>query len=136
MVGRLVKQSALDFTAPAYFDPQSLAVAPSKDLAARETSALAAMENAASGRKATQNARILALLTAAGAHGLSHIELHRLTGYPRASICARMGFDLRPLVESCGRHQDAATGSTFTRWRIKTDGDAPGRGQTGAVDGI
>lgn len=115
-----MKQSALDFTAPFQFDPRAMAVAPSEHREARETSALAAIENAALGRKANQNARILALLNAAGKVGLSDLELHRATGYPRSTICARRGFDLKSLIEAAPtRHQDDYTKRSYTRWRVK-----------------
>lgn len=113
-----MKQSALNFEAPFQFDPKAMAVAPSPHREARETSALAAIENAAIGRKANQNARILALLKAAGAEGLSDLELHRTTGYPRQTICLRR-FDLKSLLEPAGRYQDAHTKRQYTRWRVK-----------------
>lgn len=111
-------QRGFDFTGPAIFDPRAMAVAPSEHLEARETSALAAIENATLGRKANQNARILALLKSAGDVGLSDIELHRATGYPRQTICLRR-FDLKSLLEPAGRYQDEHTKRQYTRWRVK-----------------
>lgn len=94
-----------------------MAIAPSPHPQARETSAMAANENLS--RRAIQNARILALLTEAGERGLSDLELHRMTGIPRASICARRGFDLRTLLEPCGRYTDPTTKRSYTRWRVR-----------------
>lgn len=113
-----MSQQGFDFTSPFQFDPKAMAVAPSEHREARETSALAAMENAAMGRKANQNARILALLKAAGEIGLSDIEIHRATGYPRQTICLRR-FDLKSLLEPAGRYQDAHTKRQYTRWKLK-----------------
>lgn len=113
-----MSQQGFDFTSPFQFDPKAMAVAPSEHREARETSALAAMENAAMGRKANQNARILSLLKAAGDVGLSDLELHRATGYPRQSICGRR-HDLRSLLEPSGRYTDPTTKRSYTRWRVK-----------------
>lgn len=113
-----MKQASIDFTGPFQFDPHAMAVAPSVHQEARETSALAAIENAALGRKATQNARILALLKAAGQTGLSDIELFRLTAIPRQTICLRR-YDMRTLLEPAGRYSDDHTKRQYTRWRVK-----------------
>lgn len=114
------QQQPLDFTGPFQFDPKAMAVAPSEHLEARETSALAAIENATMHRKAIQNTRILDLIRAAGEQGISDIEIYRATGYPRSSICARRGYDLRTLIEPAAeRYQDPTSKRTFTRWRIR-----------------
>lgn len=113
-----MSQQGFDFIGAFHFDPKSSAVAPSPHLEARETSALAAFENAQLGRKATQNARVLTLLKAAGATGLSDLELHRATGYPRQTLCLRR-YDLRALLEPAGRYQDEHTKRQYTRWRVK-----------------
>jgi hypothetical protein len=57
-----MKQTAIDFTGPFAFDPSVMAVAPSPHRDAKETSALAAIENAQTSRKAVQNTRILSLI--------------------------------------------------------------------------
>lgn len=114
-----MKQAAIDFSSPLPFDPSAACVAPSEHLEARETSALAAIENAQTGRKAIQNTKILNLIRAAGEQGISDIEIHRATGYPRASICARRGYDLRTLIEPAGRYIDPKTKRSYTRWRVK-----------------
>jgi len=114
-----MKQPALDFTTVQPFDPTVMAVAPSKDREARETSALAAIENTATGRRAKQNATLLQLIRAAGELGISDIELARATGYPRSSICARRGWDLRTLIEPAAhRYQDPVSKRTYTRWKL------------------
>lgn len=114
-----MKPQSFDFTAPFQFDPRAMAIAPSPHVEARETSALAAIENAATGRKAAQCTKILLLLRAAGSIGMSDIELQRATGYPRASICARRGFDLKSLIEPAAtRHQHGRR--TLTRWKLKS----------------
>lgn len=61
-----MKQAQIDFSGAFHFDPRSSAVAPSPHVEARETSALAAIENAQTSRKAIQNTRILLLIKAAG----------------------------------------------------------------------
>jgi hypothetical protein len=102
-------------------DQRTLAVAPSAHVEARETSALAALENAALGRRANQNTRLLLLIRAAGEQGISDLELHRATGFPRASICARRGFDLKTLIEpAAGRYIDPLSHRSHTRWKLRT----------------
>lgn len=109
-------QSFLDFTeGPQEFDPKALLIAPSTHAEARETSALAAVKNTK--RSTPQCLTILAVLREAGERGLSDIEIHRITKLSRQTICARRG-DLGELLEPYGRHTDAQTGSTFTRWRL------------------
>ncbi len=116
-----MNQAHLDFTAPAAFDPKASCVAPSSHLEARETSALAAIENAQLGRKAKQNAIILKMIREAGAAGISDKELHRATGIPRASICARRGYDLKTLIEPAdGRYIDPISNRSFTRWKLRS----------------
>lgn len=100
---------------PLNFDCASVVVAPSASVLARETSALAGVENLP--RRATQNARILMLIRAAGETGLSDLELHRATGISRQSICVRR-FDLRTLLEPAGRYTDPVTHRSYTRWRV------------------
>lgn len=97
-----------------------MAVAPSPHRQAKETSAIAAIENAQTKRKADQNTRILLLIRAAGEQGISDIELHRATGIPRASICARRGYDLRTLIKpATERYVDPVTHRPHTRWKLK-----------------
>lgn len=114
-----MKQDAFDFAGPFAFDPRAVAVAPSEHVEARETSALAAVENMTSGRKATQAARILDLIRASGERGISDEELRKATGYKIQSICARRGFDLKSLIEPAGRYKDEMTKQSYTRWRVK-----------------
>lgn len=115
-----MRQAALSFDTVQPFDPHSAAVAPSPHREARETSALAAIENTATSRRAKQNTAILALIKAAGEHGISDIEIQRATGYPRSSICARRGWDLRSLIEPAAkRYEDPVSKRTFTRWKLK-----------------
>ena len=105
-------------TQPAFdFDAATLTVAPSAFLEARETSALAAVENLP--HRATQNARILALITAAGDAGLSDAEIQQATGYCRATICARRG-DLRAFLTAGQRRAVSPYGKAMTTWRRKT----------------
>lgn len=114
-----MSQLPIDFTSSQPFDPTAMAIAPSPHREARETSALAAIENAQSGRKAAQNTKILLLLRAAGAIGMSHFELRRATGYSRQTICARMGWDLKTLIEPAGRYKDPESIKSVTRWKLK-----------------
>jgi hypothetical protein len=115
-----MKQTAIDFTGPFAFDPSVMAVAPSPHRDAKETSALAAIENAQTSRKAVQSAMVLSLIRAAGEGGISDIEIHRATGLPRSSICARRGWDLRTLIEPSGhRYVDDKSKRSYTRWRLK-----------------
>ena len=104
-------QLALDF------DQSALTVAPSPHLAARETSALAAVENLP--HRATQNTRILALLTAAGPAGMSDAEIARATGYCRATICARRG-NLARFLTVADRRDVSPFGRSMTCWRRRT----------------
>lgn len=115
-----MKQTPIDFTGPQSFDPTAMAIAPSAHVEARETSALAAIENAQTSRKAIQNTRILSLIKAAGEQGISDIELNRATGIPRSSICARRGYDLRTLIEPAAkRYTDPKSHRSFTRWKLR-----------------
>lgn len=113
-----MSQLPLSFTSMQPFDPSSMAIAPSPHVEARETSALAAIENTATTRRGKQNTAILLLIRAAGPVGISDLELHRATGIPRSSICARRGYDLRSLIEPAGRYQDDKTKRSYTRWRL------------------
>lgn len=99
------------------FAAEALTVAPSAHVTARETSALAAVAN--SPARASQNARVLELLTAAGDAGLSDHELHVMTGYSRQTICVRR-FDLRDLLTPAARRATSPSGRTMTCWRRKT----------------
>lgn len=103
---------------PAFaFESTSLVVAPSPHLAARETSALAAVENLP--HRATQSARILALITEAGAAGMSDAELARVTGYCRSAICARRG-DLAPFLAVAARRDVSPFGRSMCCWRRRS----------------
>lgn len=104
-------QLALDWNA---VDPSVLVVAPSVYPQALETSAIAAVANAKD--RATQNDRILRLVTAAGAAGMSDHELHVTTGYSRATICARRGFDLAPFLVPGTRRATSPAGRPMTTW--------------------
>lgn len=110
-----MSQPRLDFVGPVTFDAQALTIAPSRHPQARETSALAAVDNQP--RRANQNDTILRLITAAGEQGISDPELQRCTGYLRSTICARRG-DLRDLIEpAAGRHTPKDTTRSYTRWK-------------------
>lgn len=102
---------------PFDFDAAALVIAPSPCLGARETSALAAVANLP--HRATQNARLLALITAAGDAGMSDAELQQATGYCRATICARRG-DLRAFLTAGTRRAVSPYGKTMTTWRRRT----------------
>lgn len=99
------------------FDQAALTVAPSPFLQARETSALAAVANVP--HRATQNARILALITAAGPAGMSDVDIQDATGFCRATICARRG-DLRAFLTPADRRGVSPFGRSMTAWRRKT----------------
>lgn len=113
-----MKQNALDFTGPFEWDAQSMAIAPSPHPQARETSALAANENLS--RRASQTARLLSIIKNAGDEGISDIELQRATGFSRATICARRGWDLRTVLTVAGRYTDPNTKRSYTRWKVKS----------------
>jgi len=104
-------QGRLDWDA---VTPATLVVAPSVHPQARETSALSAVLGAKD--RASQNATLLRLITEAGAAGLSDHELHRMTGYARATICARRGFDLATLIEPGTRRAVSPAGRPMTTW--------------------
>lgn len=106
-----MKQPALQFGSEL---TGHLTVAPSAFLPARETSALAAVDNVP--RKGTQNATVLHFITAAGSRGLSDRELERLTGYLRSTICARRG-DLAGLLEPADTRDLTNPHRPQTRWR-------------------
>lgn len=95
-------------------DPGALVVAPSVHPQARETSALAAAANIPD--RATQNATILRLIALAGEAGLSDHELHVMTGFSRATICARRGFDLAPLIQPGSRRAMSPSNRPMTTW--------------------
>jgi len=110
----MTQPSLLDFAhGPAEFDPHGLTIAPSVSPAARETSALAAVENLP--RKATQCETVLRLITAAGETGISDLELQRASGMLRSSLCARRR-DLASLIEPAGTRY-TAHGRSYCRWR-------------------
>lgn len=104
-------------------DPGALVVAPSVHPHARETSALAAVMAAPD--RGTQNATILRLVTESGDAGLSDHELHVMTGYSRATICARRGFDLVSLLQPGTRRALSPAGRPMTTWvRRPVDAEA------------
>lgn len=114
-------QLALAFTTVQPFDPRSMAIAPSEHCEARETSAIAAIENAQMGRKAKQVSRILELLKAAGDEGLSDPEISKATGYSRQTVCARRGWDLRSLIEPAAtRYTMPGSNRPCQRWKLRT----------------
>lgn len=108
-------QPLLDFSGSALFDPRSVVTAPSAHPAARETSALAGVANLP--KRGNQNARVLEVIRAAGQEGLSDPEIARLSGFQRATICARR-YDLRSLLEPAERRYQHF-GRTCTCWRVK-----------------
>lgn len=111
-----MNQGALDFIGPVIFDPQSMAISPSPHPLAKEHSALAANENLS--RRASQTARLLSIIRNAGDEGISDLELQRATGFSRATICARRGWDLRTLLTTAGRYTDPTTKRSYTRWKV------------------
>lgn len=66
--------------------------------------------------RATQSARILALVTATGDAGMSDGEIAAATGYSRATICARRGFDLRAFLKPGARRAQSPSGRPMTTW--------------------
>lgn len=104
-------QLALDF------DQAALTVAPSPFLEARETSALAAVANLP--LRTTQNTQVLALISAAGADGMSDAEIQAATGLPRQTICLRR-HDLRAFLTPAVRRAQSPYGRAMTCWRRKT----------------
>lgn len=113
-----MKQNALDFIGPITFDTKRLIIAPSKDVRARETSALAAVGNHP--HRVTQNQRLRELLKDRGPFGgLSDPEIQRITGWERSTICARRAdVGVRSTSE---RWTNPKTNRTYTRWRLATD---------------
>lgn len=106
------------------FDVSTLTVAPSPHPAARETSALAAVANLP--RRATQNAQVLVLITAAGASGLSDEELRQATGIPRHVLTLRR-HDLRTLITVADRRAVSPSGRAMCCWRRRTDAEMEAR---------
>lgn len=105
-------QPRLDFSTP--WDPNAFTVAPSGCPQARETSALAAVQNAPI--RGSQNVQLMQLLEAAGEVGLSDLEIQQRTGWKRQTICVRR-FDLRSRLEpATTRHEQ--NGRSYTRWRV------------------
>lgn len=107
----------LDFDRQEPFDPQAMVIAPSRELAARETSALAAVS--IQGVRGKQNTELLALITAAGSDGMSDREIQLATGWPRQTICVRR-FDLRAFLTAGTRRDTSTSGRAMTTWRRKT----------------
>lgn len=95
----------------------SLTIAPSVYPQARETSALAAVENLPARGK--QNALVLQLITAAGEAGMSDPELEQATGLSRASICLRR-HDLRAFLRPAERRAKSKSGRLCVCWRRAT----------------
>lgn len=96
------------------FDAKHITVANSIFPQARETSALAAIQ--VQPIRGERNLLLLQLLNQAGETGLSDLEIQRLTGWPRQTICVRR-FDCRSrIVPASTRHE--ANGRTYTRWRL------------------
>lgn len=108
-----MRAQAFDFS----LDVNALTVAPSPYREARQTSADAAVANHPV--RGAQNARILALITAAGDAGMSDEELRQATGYPRSSICARRG-DLRAFLTPATRRGESIFGRPMVCWRRRT----------------
>jgi hypothetical protein len=106
-------------------------VAPSKDVHARETSALAAVGNHPF--RVTQNQRLTELLRSRSDFGgMSDPEIQRVTGWERSTICARRA-DVG--VRSTGeRWTNPKTGRTYTRWRLATDEERRQDEQPAAFD--
>lgn len=113
-----MKQGAIDFTGPFHFDVSAMAIAPSPHVEARETSALAAIENAQTGRTLTQNLRLIEILTKAGAKGVADPVIKRITKWERQTICLRR-FDVG--TWPAGRWYHPRTKRAYTRWRLATD---------------
>jgi hypothetical protein len=99
---------------PFDFDPQTLTVAPSPFLEARETSALAAIAHQP--KRCRQNEELMRLLEAAGEDGLSDPEIQQMTGWPRQTICIRR-FDLRGWIVPADRRAKAPSGRLCVCWR-------------------
>jgi hypothetical protein len=99
------------------FDLATLTVAPSPTIAAKQTSAWAALANLP--RRGTQCAILLELITAAGERGLSDEELHRASGIKRQSICARRK-DLGSLITAAARRDETSGQTPMTCWRRQT----------------
>lgn len=97
------------------FDPTYLVVAPSKDLAAKETSAIAAVQ--AQPKRLSKNAQLMILMRAAGEVGLSDPEIQQRTGWERHVIPLRR-FDCRSQLEVAPT-RDVQHGQPYTRWRVK-----------------
>ncbi len=102
---------------PFDFDQAALTVAPSPFIEARETSALAAVANVP--HRSRQNEQVLALITAAGADGMSDAEIQQATGLPRQTICLRR-YDLRAFLTAARRRAVSPFGRAMTCWRRKT----------------
>lgn len=99
---------------PLDFDAAMLTVAPSPFLEARETSALAAAANVP--HRSRQNTQVLALITAAGAAGMSDAEIQQATGLSRQTICLRR-HDLRAFLTPGDRRAVSPFGRAMTTWR-------------------
>ena len=111
-----MKPQAFDFSGtPEPFDPHMSVVAPSVHVAARETSALAAV--AQQPVRGKQNAELLALIAAAGDAGMSDREIQQATGWLRQTICVRR-FDCRAFLTAADR-RDTTGKTAMTCWRRK-----------------
>jgi hypothetical protein len=98
-------------------EPSALVVSPSVYPQARETSALAAVGNAK--ERASDNTRLLALLTAAGEAGMSDQEIQDATGWPRQTICLRR-YDLRRFLMPAARRAKSVSNRPMVCWRRRT----------------
>jgi hypothetical protein len=107
----MAAQLALDWNA---IDPSGLVVAPSVYPQARETSAIAGVM--AGKERSADNARLLALITAAGETGMSDQEIREATGWERQTICLRR-FDLRRFLIPGSRRAKSLSGRPMCTWR-------------------
>jgi hypothetical protein len=108
-----VQQGAIDFSC----DVNTLVVAPSAHVQARETSALAAVQ--AQPYRTKANAELLALISAAGLDGMSDAEIQQATGLSRQTICLRR-FDLRAFLTPATRRAKSPAGRAMVCWRRRT----------------
>ena len=84
---------------------------------ARQTSAEAAIQAAPSAMgKAVQ---LLALIDAAGEAGISDPEIHRITKWPRSTICSVRN-SVRVFLRPSGRKVKSEYGEPCTCWRRAT----------------
>lgn len=102
---------------PLDFSAKAVTVAPSAFPQARETSALAAIQ--VQPIRGQRNLLLLQLLKEAGELGLSDIEIQRLTGWPRQTICVRR-FDCRSRIVPAETRYEV-NGRKYTKWRLIDD---------------